>query len=141
MMTSTFAGGTICEMDVEAVREQERLARGQILFDLVLVDLRLDLVLGEDLNDVTLRRCLRGAHGGEPMLDRLVPVRSSRKVADDDVHAAVPEVLSLSVSLAAVTNDCDCLALQYIQICILIVVCLCHFHYPPVFSEWLMVHG
>ena len=60
--------------------------------------------------------------GLKPWLDGQVVVLAARPLADDDVHAAVAEVLGLGVALRAVADDGDGLALERVEVGVFVVV-------------------
>ena len=60
--------------------------------------------------------------GLKPWLDRQVVVRAAGALADDDVEAAVAEVLGLGVALRAVADDGDRLALEEREVGVVVVV-------------------
>ena len=110
-------------MNVETVREQQSLARGQVRLDLALVDLRLHLILGKNLDDVGDCFAASAAdHGLEAVLDREFVILRARQVGNDHVEPAVAQVLGLGMALAAVSDNGYLLSLQNVQICIRVVI-------------------
>jgi hypothetical protein len=100
------------EMDVEAVGPDEGLAGLEVREDVGLVDGLLDLVRKQDLDDVGLLGGLGGGDGLEAVLDGQLVVGRALALADDDLGAAVAEVLGLGMALAAVADHGHGLPLQ-----------------------------
>src|SRR5205823_7030970 len=95
------------EVDVEAVREEERLAPGEVLDDLRLVDLLLRLIRREDHDQVRLARRLGDGDDPEARRVRLGTGSAGRMEPDPDVNARVAEVQGVRMSLAPVSDDGD----------------------------------
>ena len=114
------------EMDVEAVREGERLALGQVRLDALLVQLGLLFVVDEDHDDVGRLGCVGGGHDGQPRLLGLCPALAAVVEANDDLDAGVAQVQRVRVPLGAVADDGDRLSIELVQIAILLVVDVCH---------------
>ncbi len=116
----------LVEVDVEAVRPRERLARGHRLVDLRVVDVRGQLVGDEHHHDVGLLRRLARGHDSQAVGLDLLPSRRVRAQADPDVAARVVEVQRVRVTLTAVADDRDLARAQQIEVAILLVEDVCH---------------
>ncbi len=102
----------LLEVHVQAVREQQRAARAQLLSDRLHVDLGLLHVGREQRDEVGL-----GSGGGalgdaQPVSLGLVPARPALARADHDVEAGVAQVQRVGAALAAVADDGDSLPLE-----------------------------
>jgi hypothetical protein len=107
---------------VEAVGEGQRAALLDVGLDVVPVDLG-DLLVGQqDHDDVGPFDGLVDFEHVQPGLADLVPGGAALAQANDDLHAAVVEVLCVRVALAAVADDGDRLALDQVQIGVAIVI-------------------
>ena len=113
-------------MNVEAVAPNQCLSRLQIRLNFALVHTSLCLVGKQDLDDVGFGRSVGGAHGVETMFLRHFVIPRAWQFGHNDLDAAVAHVLSLRVTLAAVTDNGDSLILQDAQVGILVVV---HFNH------------
>ena len=103
------AGGRddAAEVDVQAVREQQRSVRREVRLDLRLVDAFLHVIGHEDRHDLgSLRRLADGAHGQTGFLRRITR-RAARAQADFDLDAGVTQVEGVCVALAAVADHGD----------------------------------
>ena len=110
------------EVDVEAVRAHEDVAGLQVRLDFVFVEVALQLVGDEDVDDVGLLGGVGGAHRLEAVADGEVVVLAAGALADDDVDAAVAQVLGLGVALRAVADDGDRLAFEGGEVGVFVVV-------------------
>src|SRR5579864_460516 len=100
------------EMNAEAVREAENFALGEAGFDSGVIECRLGLVRGKNLDPVGAVGCLGRREHREPVCLGLLGAGAGGVEADDHVVAAVAEILGLGVSLAAVAEDGDSFALE-----------------------------
>ena len=82
----------------------------------------MELVGDEDVDDVGLLGGVGGAHRLEAVADGEVVVLAAGPLADDDVDAAVAEVLGLGVALRAVADDGDGLAFEGGEVGVFVVV-------------------
>ena len=110
------------EVDVEAVRAHQDRARLQVRLDFLFVEVALQLIGDEDVDDVGLLGGVGGADGLEAVADGEVVVLAAGALADDDVDAAVAEVLGLGVALRAVADDGDRLALEGGEVGVFVVI-------------------
>src|SRR5690349_16225895 len=118
--------GDVAEADVEAVAEDEGVARGQRRLDLLGVELPLVLVGGEDHDQVgLLGRLARGEHAQALGL-RLVAALRAGLQPDPDVDAGVAQGQRVGVALAAVADHRDVLALDQAQVGVVVVEHLSH---------------
>ena len=99
----------------------------EVGLDFVFVEVALQFVGDEDVDDVGLRVGFGGADGLEAVADGEVVVLAAGALADDDVDAAVAEVLGLGVALRTVADDGDRLAFEGGEVGVFVVVdCGCH---------------
>ena len=114
------------EVDVEAVGEAQHVAFLHVGGDLLVVDVGGDFVGHEHHDDVA------GFGGGFHFHDlqtsgfSLGPAGAALAQTDDNVHAAFMQVLSMSVTLAAVADDGDSLAVEHAEIAVCVIVLLNH---------------
>ena len=97
-------------VDREAVAEEQRLAGGDPVADLLVPDLAVLLVGQQDHHDVAARGGLGHVGDLEAVGARLLDGGGVRTQADDDVDAGVLEVQRVGVALGAVAEDGDGLA-------------------------------
>src|SRR5436190_6885140 len=102
----------LAEVDVEPVREHQRVARLEVRRDVLLVHLRLRRVGEEHHDDVGLTDGVRGLEHTQSRLLRLLPRGGTLAEAHQHVVPGVLEVQRVRVSLAAVAEDRDRLPLQ-----------------------------
>ena len=95
----------LTEMDIEAVGEAQRFASGHIRFDVLIVDLGLLLIWDQHMDDIARLSGFFNGHWGQAVFFDSIKSLAALSQADDDLEACVSEILSLSVALAAVTND------------------------------------
>src|SRR6266481_793728 len=100
------------EVDVEPVAERQVLALLQAGGDLGAVHVAGELVGDEDHDDVAPRRRFRRRQDAQPRAFCFFPRRAVALEADDDLDAAVAEVLRVRVPLAAVADHGDLLPLD-----------------------------
>ena len=109
------------EMNAEAVRETEDLAFGEAWLNCGFVEVGLSFVRGKNLDPVSFPGRFRRREHAEAIRHRLFGAAAGRVESDDDVVAAVAQVLRLGVSLAAVAEDCDSLAFEGGRISVVLV--------------------
>ena len=102
--------------------EEQRVAGGDAVADLVLVDVVVQLVGDEDHDDVAARGGVGHGEHLEPALARLVGARGALAQADDHVDARVLEVQGVGVALGAEADDGDGLAVEEGEVCVVVVV-------------------
>ena len=104
------------------MRAHEDLARLHLGRDVLAVEVALELVGDEDVDDVASFGGVGGAHRLEAVADGEVVVLAAGALANDDLHAGIPEVLGVGVTLRAVADDGDGLALEMIEVGVLVVI-------------------
>ncbi len=119
-------GDDLAEMDIEAVGEHEGLAALEVRLDVGLVDVGLQVILGQDLDDVRLGRDLPGVRDLEAIRPGLLDGLFGA-LADEHLDARILQVQGLVTALVAVADDADCFSFQNIQIRVLLVIDLRHF--------------
>ncbi len=119
-------GFDLAEVDVEAVRTHQDVARLEIVADRLAIDVSLHLVGQQHVDDVGLARGLFGRQRLEAVAHGQVVVGAARALADDHGAAAVAQVLGVGMALRAVAQDGDRLALECRQIGIFVVINLGH---------------
>ena len=124
-----LGSGDGLEVDVEAVCESQSLALGHVGSDLLVVDVSAQLIGDQHHDDVAGLGSLLDLHDLEvgmscSELRSLFPVSRTLAQADDDIDAALGEVLGMCVALAAEADDSDGLAVQHAEVAVGIVVFL-----------------
>ena len=107
--------------DREAVAEEQQVALGDAVADLVLPDLAVQLVGDEHHHDVA---AAGGVGDGLDLEARVLGLLYGRGVlaqAYDDVDARVLEVLRVGVALRAEADDRDGLAVEEGEVCVVVV--------------------
>ena len=91
-------------------------------FNILFIKFRLDMILGEDLNEVALL----GSFGCD---DRVKTISKSKLIiftpfslGDDDIEAALSEVLGLGMPLAPIADDGNLFTFQGVEIGILVII-------------------
>ena len=117
------------EVDVEAVCKGQCLALGHVGSHLLVVDVSAQLVGHQHHDNVAGLGSFFHFHDLEVLvscceLRSLLPVSRALAQADDDVHAALGQVLGMGVALAAEADDSDGLAVQHAEVAVGIVVFL-----------------
>ncbi len=92
-------------VDVEPVGEQQGLPGLHGGRDVLGIDAGLGVIRGENLDHVAGLSRLPGGNRLKAILDGLLVVGGAWPLADDHFDSAVPQVLGLGVSLAAVPDD------------------------------------
>ena len=118
--------GDVAEADVEAVAEDQGVAGGDVGLDLLGVQLPLDVVGGEDHDDVGLLHRLGGGEHAQALGLGLGPALRALGQADADVDARVAQGQRVGVALAAVAEDRDVLALDQGEVGVVVVEHLSH---------------
>ena len=112
----------LLEVDVESVREHQGLALAEVRQKRLAVDLPLTLVGGEHHHHVGgLCGLFDGKHAKAGGLG-FIAGRASRIESHDDVDAALFQVQSMRMALAAVTDDRNLLTLQPGNVTVLLVI-------------------
>ena len=109
--------------------ESQSLALGHVGSDLLVVDVSAQLIGDQHHDDVAGLGSLLDLHDLEvgmscSELRSLFPVSRTLAQADDDIDAALSEVLGMCVALAAEADDSDGLAVQHAEVAVGIVVFL-----------------
>ena len=112
--------------NVEAVREHQRLPRGEMRRDVAIVDLLLRRVTRENEDEVRLLRRVGNAQHLQPRRLRLRLALRAIVQPHHHVHAAVLQVERVRVTLAAEADDGDRLALELREVGVAVVVHLRH---------------
>ena len=127
------------EVDVEAVREREGLAFGQIRLDALFIEFRLLLVVDEDHDEIGVFGGLRGGHDGDALGFGLHPALAAFVQADDDLDAGFHQVQRVGVTLGTVTDDRDCFILELVQVAVLLIENSLHV-FSPCYLKVLCEH-
>ena len=102
----------LAEVDVEAVRAHQHIARLEMRADLRAVDVALHFVGQQDVDHVGLLGRLFDAHRLKAVAHGQFVVGAAGPLADDHRAAAVAQVLGLGMALRTIADDGDRLALQ-----------------------------
>ena len=129
-------GNDLTEVDIEAVSKCECLASGEVRSDALLVEVSLSLIVDEDHDQVSSLCSLSSCEYFETSLFSLLPALGAFVKTDDNLNAALLEVKSMCVTLAAVTDDSNGLAVQHGQVAVFLIINLCHCFVSP-FEELL----
>ena len=124
-------GHDLLEMDVEAVGKHQHVPRLQVGGDVGFIDVRLDLVVHQNHDDVGP---FGGVRHGLDLQSRplgVFPVFGALAEAHTHVAAGLLQVQGVGVALGAVADDADFLPVQLAQIAVLLIVHSCHIHIPP----------
>jgi hypothetical protein len=108
-------------VNAEAVREAKNFSGMEIRLDVLLVDRSLGLIRGEHLNPVGTLGSLAGSNYHHAIGAGLLGARTRGIETDDDLATAVPQILRLGMTLAAVAEDGDGFALQGIGVGVVLV--------------------
>ena len=121
--TSTSGGRVdLVEVDREAVREQQQVARRDAVADLALPHLGLLLVGQQDHHDVALAGGVRHVEHAQSLGLGVLAAGRVGPQADDDVDARLLQVQGVRVALRAVAEDRDGLALELREVGVVLVV-------------------
>ena len=101
--------------------EEQGVARLQVRLDALCVDLSLDLVRGQDHNNVSLGCCLSDGGNAQALSLSLGAGLGTLGQANDNLHAGVTQVQCVSVTLGTVANNCYGAALDQREVCIVVV--------------------
>ena len=108
-------------VDREAVPEEQQVAVGDPVADLLLPDRVMELVGDEHHHDVAPARGLDDARDLEPGVARRGNRARGRPQPDDDLDARVLEVQRMGVALGAVADDGDGLAVEQLEVRVVVV--------------------
>ena len=114
------------EVDVETVREHQRLARQKVREYRLPVHLGLDVVRNQHHNDVRLLGSLFDQSHLQPVRLRLLNAPAALVKANHHVQAGVLEVQRVGMALAAVADDPYRAVLDQRHIRVVLVVHRCH---------------
>src|SRR4030042_5519018 len=90
--------------------------------DILFIKFCLDMILGEDLNDVALFCGLGGGDRFKPVPKSELIIFTPLSLGDDDIEATLSEVLGLGMTLAPITDDSNLFPFQVIEICVLVII-------------------
>ena len=102
----------LLEVDIEAVREHQHLAFGQVRLHALLVDSFLHMVRGKHHDDVRFFGRLLHVDNPQTLLFSELPGLGAGVEADHDIAAAVLQVQGMGVSLRAEADDRDLAPVQ-----------------------------
>ena len=108
-------------VDREAVAEQDHVALGDPVADLLLPDVVVELVGQQDHHEVAAAGGLDDGQHLEALLARLGDRGGVLAQADHDVDAGVLQVEGVGVALGAVADDRDGLAVEEREVCVVVV--------------------
>ncbi len=114
-------------MNVETVSKSDCLTLCEVRLDIVLEDTCLLLIRCEDHDDVSFLCSLSCCVNLKSELLYMVPSLAAFIKTDDYIYTAVTKVKSVSVSLAAVTDDSNCFVLEYVDIAVRLIIDFWHF--------------
>ena len=119
---NAFGSLDVAVVDVEAVSESKSLARLEVLFNMVLVNLGLLLVGNEDHNEICFLSSL--IHRGDLQASLFCdsPVLGAFAKTNANVNAGILQVQCVCMALRAVADDSYLHALDYLRIDILFVI-------------------
>ncbi len=124
--TSTSGGRVdLAEMNVESVREHQRLAGGQVRLDVAVVEIALDVIGDQDHDHVGGFGGFGGGQDAQPGGFRLRFALAAFVQADHDVDAGIAQIQRVRVTLAAVADNRDRLAFEQRQVAVFFVETLC----------------
>jgi hypothetical protein len=130
-----FGRNDLTVMDIEPMGEKKSLPFLELRLDILLIELGLDMVLCENLDEIGFLRCLSGGYRFKAIFKGKLVVFRSCQFGDDDIKAAVPQILGLGMSLASITHDRNLLTLQIFVVCILVIIDLHLWLLSPVFEK------
>ena len=94
----------------------------QVRQNLVLEQVSLQLIGNQDVDQISTLGCFRSGDGLEVVADGQIVVGSTGALPDDDIAAAVAQVLRLSMSLASIADNGDCFVLEQREIRVIVVI-------------------
>ena len=125
----------LTEVDIEAVCESKGLACGEVRSDAFLIKISLSLIVDEDHDEICLLSSLSGCVNLKACVLSLLPALGAFVQTDNDINAALLEVQSVCVTLAAVADDSNGLAVEQGQVAVFLMINLCHCFVSP-FEEY-----
>ena len=112
----------LAEMDVEPVRAHQHVSGRQVIANLVAINIGLDFIGKQYVDHVGHLGGVGDRHGLEAVGNGQIVIGRTGPLADHDIASAVFEVLSLGVSLRAVTENRDRLAFEVGKVRVVLVV-------------------
>jgi len=124
-----LGSGDGLEVNVEAVCKGQSLALGHVGSDLLVVDVGAQLIGNQHHDHIASLGSLFDFHDlevvvGGSKLGSLLPVSGTLAQTDDNIDAALSEVLGMGVALTAEADDGDGLAVQHAEVAVGIIVLL-----------------
>ena len=112
----------LIEVDVEAVREEQRLALGEVRLDVVLIDGGLHFVGQKQHDEIGhLGRFLRRDRFKAVLPGQFV-VGAAGALTHNNLHAGIAQVLGMGMPLAAIPDDGYRLVFQHIEIGVFVII-------------------
>ena len=119
-------GHNLPVVDVKAVGEHEHLALGQTFSHRSVVDIALQVIRCQHNDNIGFLSHIISRHHLKARLMSALPARAALGFGHYYLGAAVPQVLGVGVTLAAVADDADHFAIERFQVAIFIIVYLGH---------------
>ena len=119
----------LLEVDVEAVRESQYVARLQVRSDNVLVDVSLLLIRSQHHDDVACCCCLSRSHNLQAVVLRLLLVLGARAQTNYNMYTGILQVHCVSMTLGTKADDCNGLAVEQRQVAVCVIKHLYHFYF------------
>jgi len=120
------SGHNLFEVDVKTVRKEKGFARLHRRPHLFPIEFGLHVILREYLDQICLLRRFACCDRRESVRYRQTVILAAGDIGYDDVQPAVTEILSLGVTLTAVSDNRDGFPLQHAEVGIVVVVHACH---------------
>ena len=112
----------LIEVDVEAVREEQRLALGEVRLDVVLIDGGLHFVGQKQHDEIGhLGRFLRRDRFKAVLPGQFV-IGAAGALTHNNLHAGIAQVLGMGMTLAAIPDDGYRLVFQHIEIGVFVII-------------------
>ena len=127
-------------MDVEAVCEHEHISGSKIGSNVLLVHISLKLVIDKDHDDISPLGSLSCGEDFKTLLYCSVPALGTLVKTDNDLASGLLKVKSVSMTLAAVSDNGNGLALEKGKVTIFLIKNLVSHKIIPPLINWLILN-
>ena len=118
-------------VNIETMCKSKCATRLHVWSNLILVNISLLLIRNQDHNDISLLGSLSYWQNLQAVLLSNLLGLGAFIQTNDNVQSALLQVQCMSMTLAAITNNCNSLATDNAPVCILIIISFCHSNLSP----------
>ncbi len=112
----------LAEMDVETMREEQSLSRLEVRLNVLFINSGLVFIRQQNHDQVSLFGCFSGGNRFKTVFLGQCIVGAAGALPDNDINPGIPQILGMSMALAAIAENGDGLAFEHRKVGILIII-------------------